>query len=126
MQPSATPSRDEVRAIISDAICELNDELDYDHLRNVTDSTPIFDGDESLDSLSLVSLIVDIEARVEDTFATEVVLASEKAMSMQNSPYRSVQSLIDFVLEEMAHGPESEIEPETEPEPLDSSANGAA
>ena len=46
-----------------------------------------------------------IEARVEDSFATEVVLASEKAMSMKNSPYRSVASLTEFVLLEMASQP---------------------
>ena len=94
---------EQVLAIISDAISDLNDELDYDHLRKISGTTPIFDGDDSLDSLSLVSLIVDIEARVEDSFATEVVLASEKAMSMKNSPYRSVASLTDFVLEELAN-----------------------
>jgi len=105
---SSTDSNDssaynEVMAIISDAITDLNDELDYDHLRKISSDTAIFDGDDSLDSLSLVSLIVDIEARVEDSFATEVVLASEKAMSMKNSPYRNVASLTDFVLEELAN-----------------------
>ncbi len=98
------PSREQVVAIIRDAIIELNDELDYDHLRTPTEATAIFDGEDSLDSLSLVSLIVDIEARVEDSFATEVVLASEKAMSMKNSPYRSVASLTEFVLHEIANG----------------------
>lgn len=96
------PSRDQIFSIISDAIIDLNEELDYDHLREPSETTAIFDGDDSLDSLSLVSLIVDIEARVEDSFATEVVLASEKAMSMQNSPYRSVASLTEFVLGELA------------------------
>jgi len=105
-QPQA-PSRDQIFAIISDAIIDLNEELDYDHLRKPIDTTAIFDGDESLDSLSLVSLIVDIEARVEDSFSTEVVLASEKAMSMQNSPYRSVGSLTEFVLGELANGADS-------------------
>lgn len=94
---------DQVMVIIGDAISDLNEELDYDHLRKISGATPIFDGDDSLDSLSLVSLIVDIEARVEDAFATEVVLASEKAMSMKNSPYRSVASLTDFVIEELAN-----------------------
>ena len=96
-------ARNEVLSIIRDAITDLNEELDYDHLREITDVTPIFDGDDSIDSLSLVSLIVDIEARVEDSFAVEVVLASEKAMSMQNSPYRNVASLSDFVLKELAN-----------------------
>jgi len=100
-----TPSSDQIQAIISDAIIELNEELDYDHLRTPSAETPIFDGEDSLDSLSLVSLIVDIEARVEDNFSTEVVLASEKAMSMKNSPYRSVASLTEFVLQEMSNTP---------------------
>lgn len=96
-------AREQIFSIISDAITDLNDELDYDHLREISNSTAVFDGDDSLDSLSLVSLIVDIEARVEDSFTTEVVLASEKAMSMKNSPYRNVASLVDFVLEELAN-----------------------
>ncbi len=103
MPSSANPSRDQIKSIISEAISELNEELDYDHLREISDDTAIFDGEDSLDSLSLVSLIVDIEARVEDAFATEVVLASEKAMSMKNSPYRSVSSLADFVLNELGN-----------------------
>ena len=100
---SSQPSSEQIESIISDAIIELNEELDYDHLRAPSASTPIFDGEDSLDSLSLVSLIVDIEARVEDNFSTEVVLASEKAMSMKNSPYRSVASLTEFVLQEMSN-----------------------
>jgi len=102
---NSQPSSEQIQTIISDAIIELNEELDYDHLRAPDASTAIFDGEDSLDSLSLVSLIVDIEARVEDSFATEVVLASEKAMSMKNSPYRSVGSLTEFVLQEMASTP---------------------
>lgn len=93
--------RDTISAIIKDAILELNEELDYDHLRAPSDTTVLFEGDDSLDSLSLVSLIVDIEARVGDNFEVEVVLASEKAMSMQNSPYRNVGSLTQFVLDEL-------------------------
>jgi len=101
-QSNNVHSHDQVKALICEAIVELNDELDYDHLRKPVDGTAIFDGEDALDSLSLVSLIVDIEARIEDSFATEVVLASEKAMSMKNSPYRSVASLTEFALQEMA------------------------
>ena len=94
--------RDTIAGIIKDAIVELNEELDYDHLRAPNDATVLFEGDDSLDSLSLVSLIVDIEARVGDNFEVEVVLASEKAMSMKNSPYRNVGALTQFVLDELS------------------------
>ena len=94
--------RDTIAGIIKDAIVELNEELDYDQLRAPNDATVLFEGDDSLDSLSLVSLIVDIEARVGDNFEVEVVLASEKAMSMKNSPYRNVGALTQFVLDELS------------------------
>ena len=35
-------------------------------------------------------------------FGRDVVLASEKAMSMRHSPYRSVGSFVDFVEAELA------------------------
>ena len=77
-QSASQPTSEQVRDLIVDAIIELNEELDYDHLRKPSDDTAIFDGDDSLDSLSLVSLIVDIEARVEDSFTTEVVLRARR------------------------------------------------
>lgn len=93
--------QDKVFALIGDAIRELNDELDYEHLKSVSRDTAIFEGDLALDSLSLVTLIVDIEARVSDAFDTNVSLASEKAMSMRNSPYRTVGTLVDFICTEV-------------------------
>lgn len=55
-------------------------------------------GETGLDSLSLVSLIVDVEGRVAQALGRQVVLADEKAMSQKNSPYRTVDTLVDFVV----------------------------
>jgi acyl carrier protein len=84
--------------LVRTAIGELNEELAYDSLNVVTESTSLYGGEDGLDSLSLVSLIVDIEGRVSDTFGRVVVLADEKAMSERNSPYRSVGTLVDFIV----------------------------
>ena len=92
---------EKVFALIGDAIRELNDELGYEHLVSVSRETAIFEGDLALDSLSLVTLIVDVEARVSDAFEANVSLASEKAMSMRNSPYRTVGTLVDFICTEL-------------------------
>lgn len=87
--------------LVRAATTELNEELEYEHLQQIDADTPIFEGDLALDSLSLVTLIVDIEGRVSDAYDCEVMLASDKAMSMLNSPYRTVGSLVEFILTEV-------------------------
>ena len=90
--------KDKVFEIISEAIAELNEELEYEELENVTADTPIFGGETGIDSLSLVSLVVEVESNVNEAFDANVTLADEKAMSSRNSPYRNVAAFTDFVL----------------------------
>jgi len=73
--------KDKVFEIIKAAIDELNEELDYDELANVTPAT-----------------VVDVEAGVSEAFDAELTLADEKAMSSRNSPYRDVAAFTDFVV----------------------------
>ena len=90
--------RAEVFKVVQQAVEDLNEELDYDTLRKVTDDTPIFGGEHGIDSLTLV---VGLERDVEATFGKKVVLADEKAMSMVNSPYRSVGALVDYIVQRL-------------------------
>ena len=55
-----------------------------------------------LDSLGLVTLIVDLEQRLEDEFAISLSLANERAMSQAKSPFISVGSLTDYVCQQLA------------------------
>ena len=50
-----------------------------------------------LDSMGLVTLIVDVEQRLEEEYDTVVVLADERALSQTRSPFRSVGSLADYI-----------------------------
>lgn len=90
--------KDKIFEIISSAIEELNEELDYEELENVTADTAIFGGESGIDSLSLVSLVVEVEGQVNDAFDANVTLADEKAMSSRNSPYRNVSAFTDFIM----------------------------
>lgn len=93
--------RDKIFEIISNAINELNEELDYDSLRNINEETPIFGGTEGIDSLSLVLLVTAVESGIYNELDKSITLADEKAMSMHNSPYRSVGALLDFSLQRL-------------------------
>jgi acyl carrier protein len=96
--------RERVLQIVKSAVGDLNEELGYDEFENVSEETGLQGGEPGLDSLSLVSLIVDIESQVGLEFGKEVVLADEKAMSQRNSPYRNVGALIDFIMEKLEDG----------------------
>jgi len=90
--------RDKIFSIIKEAITELNEELDYDTLKDVSEETQIFGGDDGIDSLSLVTLVTEVESSIFDELEQSISLADEKAMSMRNSPYRNVGALLEFAL----------------------------
>ena len=50
-----------------------------------------------LDSLGLMSLIVILEEKLQDYLEIDLVLANEKAVSQENSPFRSIQTLTDYI-----------------------------
>ncbi|MGQ0504507.1 MAG: hypothetical protein ACT4TC_04250 [Myxococcaceae bacterium] len=54
-----------------------------------------------LDSLGVVSMIVEIEQRVEAEHGVSVTLADDKAMSQKNSPFRTVGVLTDHLITSM-------------------------
>jgi acyl carrier protein len=70
-----------------------------------TPDTPLIGPEAALDSLGLVTLIVTIEGRVTDDLGRTVTLASEKAMSRSQSPFRTLGTLAAHLDELLAAAP---------------------
>jgi ClpP class serine protease len=51
-----------------------------------------------IDSIGVVSLIVDIEQRLEMEHQVSVTLANDRAMSQRNSPFRTPTVLAEHIL----------------------------
>jgi len=84
---------------ICDEIEKLNKELDQPvNLSNGLE-TRLLGGDSPLDSLLLVTLIVNIEEAIESEFGVTLTIADERAMSRRVSPFASVGLLTDYVFE---------------------------
>jgi len=49
--------------------------------------------------MALVNLIADVEDAVSEKFGVAIALADEKAMSARNSPFLTVKTLAQAVLE---------------------------
>jgi len=63
--------------------------------------TVIFGEDSLIDSMSLVSLILDVEAAIEREINRPLIIVSEKAMSSKNSPFATVGTLCEFICNEL-------------------------
>lgn len=89
---------DAVQAIVLDALETINEERDADDKLAVTPSTRLFGADAELDSLALVSVIVDVEEAVSRASGRTVQLTDDRAMSQDVSPFTDVQTLTAYVV----------------------------
>jgi D-alanine--poly(phosphoribitol) ligase subunit 2 len=97
---------DKINGLLFDVIDEVNEQLDDSRKITRSTETVLFGEGGTLDSLGLVNFIVETEQRIHETFGVSVALADERAMSQRSSPFRSIQSLADYIaslLKESAH-----------------------
>ena len=68
----------------------------------IAEHTHLYGSNGLLDSLRLVSLVLDLEQSVNERLGTAITSADSRAMSQQRSPFRSVGSLADYVAQTLA------------------------
>jgi len=105
-----TERREEVVRIVLGALESLNEELDESARVTIGPTTPLFGPDAQLDSLSLVSVIVDVETALTIQWNLPISLTDDRAMSREISPFDDVATLTDYILELL-----QEISPEQPP-----------
>lgn len=88
--------------IIYRALRNLNEELSEDKRVALATETKLFGPAASLDSLSLVSVIVDVESGIADELGREVSLTDDKAMSQPVSPFSDVNTLANYIVTQLA------------------------
>lgn len=84
------------------ALNSLNEERRPDEQIVVGPDTCLFGEDSVLDSLSLVSVIVDLETLLSDQFGKSISLTDDRAMSRDPVPFANVTALKNYLLELLA------------------------
>ena len=79
------------------AVDWINPELPPDRQLNKTPDTRLLGSQSVLDSLHLVSLIIATEQALADAIGVTLTLADERALSMKESPFRTIESLAKYV-----------------------------
>ena len=88
-------SRQKILMLVITVVQEIAQDRSDQMLTHPTESTKLFS--ETLDSIELVTLIAELEERIVDEFGFHIVLADDRAMSRKTSPFRSIQTLVDYI-----------------------------
>jgi|TARA_B110000259_G_C13995833_1_gene394360 hypothetical protein len=73
---------------------EINKDIVLDENIRLIGTSSIFD------SMELVQFIVEVESFLDDEFEIEIELTSEKAMSRRNSPFISIHTIVEYIVNE--------------------------
>ncbi len=90
--------KEKIIQVIFDAIDELNEQISSEKKLEKSLDTALFGKASKLDSLDLVNLVTAIEEGLDDQFDIFITLANEKAVSQKNSPFRTVETLVNYAL----------------------------
>ncbi len=88
----------EIAGLIMDSITELNQQFPQQLPLEATADAILFGRGSRLDSLGLVNLIFLVEEKVLAKYDRPITLADERAMSQKNSPFRTVDTLAEYIL----------------------------
>jgi len=81
------------------AVDELNKQLPKGVLVEKSLATPLYGKSGKLESIDVVTLIMEVEDQVRDEFGASITIADDRAMSQENSPFLTIQTLTDYVSE---------------------------
>ena len=89
---------EQVEALLLEALGNLNRDLGQDRKIDVRRDTILFGREAELDSLTLVSFVVAVEAMLQERLGVPISLIDERAMRRAVSPFRNVQTLKDYIM----------------------------
>jgi acyl carrier protein len=88
--------KEKIEEIVFNIIKNNTEDL---NIGSINYDTLLLSEGSSIDSMTIVSIVVDLEAELADAFQKEISLSDDKAMSRKISPYNNVKNLIEYIIE---------------------------
>ncbi|HEY3383787.1 MAG TPA: acyl carrier protein [Vicinamibacterales bacterium] len=88
--------RSDIEAIVLETIRTTNLARDPGQQLEVSPAARIFGRGSALDSMGLVTLLLDVEEAL-GTAGQDITLTDDRAMSQSRSPFRSVPALVEYI-----------------------------
>ena len=81
------------------AVDELNGQLPAGVSVEKSLDAPLYGAGGKLESLDFVTLIMEVEEKINAEFDTEITIADENLLSKQKSPFSTLRTLIEYLEE---------------------------
>lgn len=91
--------KQQVTDIVIENVKNLVETLPADQQFAADENTILFGKGSNIDSLSLVSIIVDLESVFSLDYNFELSLTDDRAMTRKQSPFDSVKTMSDYIWE---------------------------
>src|SRR6202163_2780681 len=86
------------KAVFS-AVDELNTQLPAGVSVEKSLDAPLYGAGGKLESLDFVTLIMEVEEKINAEFGTDITIADENLLSKQKSPFSTLRTLIEYLEE---------------------------
>ena len=90
-------SKDEVLEVILENVKELMETFPDEQKFEIDQDTILFGTNSKIDSLSLVSVIIDLESTFYADYNMDISLTDDRAMTREKSPFDSISSLAEYI-----------------------------
>ena len=91
------PANERISKAVYAAIDELNEQLPAGvHVEKSLDA-PLYGATGKLESLDFVTLIMEVEEKINAEFGTDITIADENLLSKEKSPFSTLGTLIDYL-----------------------------
>ena len=88
-----------VNQAVLDAVDALNAQLPAGVSVEKSLDAPLYGAGGKLESLDFVTLIMEVEEKINAEFGTNITIADENLLSKEKSPFSSLRTLIEYLEE---------------------------
>ncbi len=97
-------SDERIRTAVFSAVDELNTQLPAGVTVEKSLDVPLYGAGGRLESLDFVTLIMEVEEKINLEFGTDITIADENLLSKEKSPFSTLRTLIEY-LDELLKAP---------------------
>ena len=93
------PGDERISKAVYAAVDDLNQQLPKGVQIDKSLDAPLYGTSGKLESLDFVTLIMEVEEKVNAEFGTDITIADDNLLSREKSPFSSLRTLIEYLHE---------------------------
>ena len=93
------PTNERISKAVFAAVDDLNEQLPAGVQVEKSLAAPLYGATGKLESLDFVTLIMEVEEKINAEFGTDITIADENLLSKEKSPFSTLGTLIEYLEE---------------------------